>query len=211
MLLPRAAVALAAALALAGCGTGADRASDEPTLTIPTSVGASTPAPTTSAAPSTPATSSTPTPTPTAASSAAPGKILDFNGIHLLLPVEQGDLPGIPDGLRTALAAGLKKRWDAYGDAPGCQKGPVYVINKVDTAGWASIDAWDDPSVDGPKCSGVGGGYTGFWADVNGTWQEVIGTQELPACTKFEQYHFPTAIVGDACAGPDGGEVPYRG
>lgn len=216
MLLPRplavTSATAAVALVLAACGSTSDASQDpSPSLNMPSSVGATTPTAT-----PTP-TATTPTPTapssrPTAASPTAPAvKILDFQGIHLMLPVEQGDLPGIPDGLRAALAAGLKKRWDAYGDAPACEKGPVYVVNKVDTGGWASIDTWDDPGVSGPKCAGVGGGYAGFWAIVNGTWQEVIQTQELPQCNEFSKYRFPVAIVGNKCAQPDGTEVAYAG
>lgn len=209
--------AAATALTLAACGTGTG-ASGDPTETIPSQIGApsSTPtpsAPVTSASPTTTSAAPVTSPPSTTAASTTPtaAKILDFKGIQLMLPVEQSDLPGIPDSLRSALAAALKKRWDAYGDAPACQKGPVYVINKVDTGGWASIDSWDNPGVSGPKCSGVGGGYDGFWASVNGTWQEVIQTQELPECTQFEKYHFPVAIVGDKCTAPDGSAVTYAG
>lgn len=216
MPLPRAAsraavVSAAAVLLLAGCGTSTGAGQDA-TETIPSDVGApSSPAPS-SEAPS----STTPSPTPTSSApttSAAPppARILDFKGIQLMLPVEQSDLPGIPDSLRAALAAGLKKRWDAYGDAPKCEKGPVYVVNKVDTGGWASIDSWDNPGVSGPKCAGVGGGYVGFWAAADGTWREVIATQDLPTCDQFAKYHFPVAIVGDKCAAPDGSEVAYPG
>lgn len=233
MLLPRAAVTLAtiaaSAVVLTACGasTGASQdPSQDPSVTIPSSVGAasstpSEPTPTTSAAAPTPSgPTTTPTTTPTSATTspsastrptAAVGKVLDFQGIHLMLPVESSDLPGIPQALRTALAAGLKQRWDKYGDAPACQKGPVYVVNKVDTAGWASIDTWDDPSVTGPKCAGVGGGYTAFWAVVNGTWQEVVATQQLPSCATFAKYRFPVSIAGDRCAAPDGSEVTYSG
>lgn len=225
MVLPRAVAALAMAatttLVLAACGTSPD-AGHDPSEAIPSGIGA----PSSTGTPTSPTAGSTsssppasPTSTPTAkptkpaasATTAQPARILDFQGIHLLLPVENSDLPGIPDGLRSALAAGLKKRWDAYGDAPACEKGPVYVVNKVDTGGWASIDSWDDPGVSGPKCSGIGGGYAGFWADVNGTWQEVIQTQELPQCAQFAKYHFPVAIAGDKCAQADGTEVAYAG
>lgn len=220
--------AAAAALMLTACAAGSTGASQDPTetSTAPTSTAPTTATPTSTASStastSTAATSSaapsptTPSPSrattsATARPAPAAGKLLDFHGIHLLLPVEQTDLPGIPDGLRTALATGLKKRWDAYGDAPACQHGPVYVVNKVDTGGWASIDAWDDPSVSGPKCAGVGGGYTGFWALVNGSWQEVIVSQQLPACATFAKYRFPVSIAGDKCAASDGSEVTYSG
>lgn len=221
MLLPRAVAGLATAaattLALAACGSTSG-AGDAPTETVPSGLGASstasTPSPTAAPSSSTSApvaTTTAPTKPSRSATATAPARILDFQGIHLMLPVEQGDLPGIPDSLRSALAAGLKKRWDAYGDAPACEKGPVYVVNKVDTAGWASIDSWDDPGVSGPGCAGVGGGYAGFWAEVGGTWREVIQTQELPQCSQFSAYHFPVAIAGDKCARPDGTEVAYAG
>lgn len=210
----------ATALLLTSCGigTGSD-AGQESSETIPSSIGAPSSTTATASTPTQPASGSSTPSSPSTPPSSAPAtssapttpRILDFKGIHLLLPVEKTDLPGIPDSLRTALAAGLQKRWDAYGDVPQCEKGPVYVVNKVDTGGWASIDSWDDPSVTGPKCAGVGGGYDGFWAQVGGTWREVIRTQELPQCEQFTKYHFPVAIVGDKCARPDGTEVDYQG
>ena len=46
---------------------------------------------------------------------------------------------------------------------------------------------------------------------MNGTWQEVIASQDLPACATFAKYHFPVSVVGDKCATPDGSEVGYSG
>lgn len=128
------------------------------------------------------------------------------DGLAVRLPVKSTAVPGAPAGFVDGARAELTKQWARYGDQTGCEQVPLLWVQKVSSAGFAAAAYNDDPSqANGSKCQNVGGGAQEFWAVVDGTWKPVIVTQDVPTCAQFEQYSFPSSIVGNKCS--QGGKV----
>ena len=53
------------------------------------------------------------------------------------------------------------------------------------------------------------GGYVALWGKEGGSWKELIGTQELWACSDLRKHKIPTGLV-DTCY-ESMKEVPYTG
>ena len=54
----------------------------------------------------------------------------------------------------------------------------------------------------------TGGGYVAIWAVRRGAWKEVIGTQDVVACSRLERYRIPSEIGVHECY-QHGEVVPY--
>ncbi|CAN5467599.1 hypothetical protein BH11ACT8_BH11ACT8_22640 [soil metagenome] len=59
---------------------------------------------------------------------------------------------------------------------------------------------------DGYAAGGVNdcGGYQALWADVDGTWKEIYGTQDTWDCAVLKKYTVPSDVVGDTCYAYEG-------
>ena len=54
----------------------------------------------------------------------------------------------------------------------------------------------------------TGGGYAAIWAVRHGAWKEVIGTQDVIACSRLQRFGIPSEIGVHECY-EDGQVVPY--
>ena len=54
---------------------------------------------------------------------------------------------------------------------------------------------------DGFAVGGVNdcGGYAALWAEVDGRWKEIAGTQEIWRCAVLRRHVVPSTIAGDRC------------
>ncbi|MEP9383699.1 hypothetical protein [Nocardioides sp. KR10-350] len=226
-LLMLAALAVAGAALLAGCGDDATSAGASssptpmPSFSVSTSVPAE-PSPTPSNTPSktptpsaTPSSSSAaPTQTPSASSSPteAPGGVVHtYKNLTLRLPVADDAVPDAPAGFVAYAREALEQDWKRLGGTPGCKRGAVITVSATRSDGFAYVMRDVDPSLQScPNAANVAGGYRAVWKD-DGGWKEVLGMQDVPACSDFEKYDVPSALLGmDAQCLKGNKVVPYE-
>jgi hypothetical protein len=68
-------------------------------------------------------------------------------------------------------------------------------VRALRTDGYALGDFGTYPQ---PGCV-TGGGYAAFWAIRHGQWKQVIGTQDVPGCSRLEKLGFPSELGVHQC------------
>ena len=150
------------------------------------------------------------TSTATASSPPAPtqrdGTLIEFHGTEsrAALPLRANRLPGAPKEFRAFVKAQLHDLWDELGHTAGCKSSPLITVNALRTDGFAMGAVNTRPR---RHCQ-TGGGYAAIWAVRHGAWKEVIGTQDVVACTRLERFGIPSEIGVHECY-EDGQVVPY--
>ena len=148
--------------------------------------------------------------TSTASSPPAPtqrdGTLIEFHGTEsrAALPLRANRLPGAPKDFRAFVKAQLHALWDELGHTAGCKSSPLITVNALRTDGFAMGAVNTRPR---RHCQ-TGGGYAAIWAVRQGAWKEVIGTQDVVACSRLERFAIPSEIGVHECY-EDGHVVPY--
>ena len=145
-----------------------------------------------------------------AAPSSAAGDLLTYSnreGSVTLLTIgdKEAKLPGAPASFRKFARSTMRAAWQGYFEGrPACKGVPIIQVKALRTDGFAFGYAGDHPR---PGCQ-AGGGYVAFWAVRKGEWKQVIGTQDVPTCSRLEKLDFPSEVGVDECY--DGTDVvPY--
>jgi hypothetical protein len=148
--------------------------------------------------------------TSTASSPPAPtqrdGTLIEYHGTEsrAALPLRANRLPGAPREFREFVKAQLHDLWDELGHSAGCKRSPLITVYALRTDGFAMGAVNTRPR---RHCQ-TGGGYAAIWAVRHGVWKEVIGTQDVVACTRLERFDIPSEIGVHECY-EDGQVVPY--
>ena len=148
--------------------------------------------------------------TSAASSSPAPtqrdGTLIEFHGTEsrAALPLRANRLPGAPKEFRAFVKAQLHDLWDELGHTAGCKSSPLITVYALRTDGFAMGAVNTRPR----RLCQTGGGYAAIWAVRHGAWKEVIGTQDVVACTRLERFGIPSEIGVHECY-EDGQVVPY--
>jgi hypothetical protein len=150
--------------------------------------------------------------TSTASSPAPPqspqrdGTLIKYHGTEAkaTLPLRANRLAGAPKEFRTFVKAQLHDLWDELGHTVGCKSSPLITVNALRTDGFAMGAVNTRPR---RHCQ-TGGGYAAIWAVRHGAWKEVIGTQDVVACSRLERFGIPSEIGVHECY-EDGQVVPY--
>ena len=148
--------------------------------------------------------------TSTASSPPAPtqrdGTLIEYHGTEsrAALPLRANRLPGAPKEFRAFVNAQLHDLWDELGHTAGCKTSPLITVYALRTDGFAMGAVNTRPR----RYCQTGGGYAAIWAVRHGAWKEVIGTQDVVACTRLERFDIPSEIGVHECY--EGGQlVPY--
>ena len=150
----------------------------------------------------------TSTASPRAGEAARAGTLIKFHGTdaRATLPLRSNRLPGAPPEFRAFVKTQLRQLWDDLGHTQGCKSSPLITVDALRTDGFAIGGVNTIPR---QHCPDAGGGYAAIWAVRQGTWKEVIGTQEVIACRKLERFDIPSEIGVHECY--EGDElVPYE-
>ena len=134
------------------------------------------------------------------------GTLIVYHGAEgkASLPLRANRLPGAPAEFRTFVKAQLHELWDELGHTAGCKSSPLITVEALRTDGFALGAVNTLPR----KHCETGGGYEAIWAVRHGAWKQVIGTQEVVACTRLERFDIPSEIGVHECY--QGGQVvPY--
>lgn len=133
-------------------------------------------------------TSSTPA-TPTTSSSTPPGEqpeLIAYAGGEAVPPLiedtadAEQDLPGAP----AAFVTFIGKTAEQVGSTADCDGAAVGVtVDAIRTDGFA-VGAVNE-------C----GGYAAMWAEVDGAWQQIDGTQDTWDCAILERYEVPSDLL----------------
>ena len=147
---------------------------------------------------------STATPAPSTADRA--GTLIKYHGTEAraVLPLKSNRLPGAPRAFRQFVKETLQKEWRALGHTQACKTSPIVTVDALRTDGFAMGAVNTRPRRD---CQ-TGGGYAAIWAVRQGAWKEVIGTQDVIACSRLERFGIPSEIGVHECY-QDGQVVPY--
>ena len=134
------------------------------------------------------------------------GTLIKYHGTEAkaTLPLRSNRLPGAPREFRAFVKAQLHDLWDELGHTAGCKSSPLITVDALRTDGFAMGAVNTRPR---PHCQ-TGGGYAAIWAVRHRAWKEVIGTQDVIACTKLEKFDIPSEIGVHECY-EDGQVVPY--
>jgi hypothetical protein len=147
--------------------------------------------------------------TSTASAPAAPdrdGTLIRYQGTEAkaTLPLRANRLPGAPKEFRAFVKAQLHELWDELGHTDGCKSAPLITVDALRTDGFAMGGVNTRPR---QHCQ-TGGGYAAIWAVRQGAWKEVIGTQDVVACSRLEKFDIPSEIGVHQCY-EDGQLMPY--
>jgi hypothetical protein len=130
------------------------------------------------------------------------GTVITYHGKQrdAHLPLTPQMIPGAPHSFRTFVRHELVDFWKELGLSPDCKDSPQISVRALRTDGFALGSVGSYPQ---SGCPG-GGGYVAFWAIRNGEWKQVIGTQDVPTCSRLEQLGFPSELgVHDCFDGDD--------
>jgi len=134
------------------------------------------------------------------------GTLIDYHGTEgkATLPLRPNRLPGAPADFRVFVKAQLHELWDELGHTAGCKSSPLITVDALRTDGFAMGAVNTRPR---RHCE-TGGGYAAIWAVRHGEWKQVIGTQDVIACSRLERFDIPSEIGVHECY--EGGQVvPY--
>ena len=134
------------------------------------------------------------------------GTLIDYHGTEAkaTLPLRANRLPGAPADFRAFVKAQLHELWDELGHTAGCKSSPLITVDALRTDGFAMGAVNTRPR---RHCE-TGGGYAAIWAVRHGEWKQVIGTQDVIACSRLERFDIPSEIGVHECY--EGGQVvPY--
>jgi hypothetical protein len=148
----------------------------------------------------------TSTASPSADPVARAGLLITYHGTEAkaTLPLRADRLPGAPQEFRAFVKATLHEMWDELGHTAGCKSSPLITVDALRTDGFAMGGVNTRPR---RHCQ-TGGGYAAIWAVRHGAWKEVIGTQDVVACSRLERFGIPSEIGVHECY-QDGQVVPY--
>lgn len=109
-------------------------------------------------------------------------------GVEVQGTADEQRLEGAPESFQRFIGETAQ----SLADASTCEDGYVGVTVAV-------------LRTDGFALGGVNdcGGYAALWAEVDGEWQEVDGTQEAWECSVLEEYAVPSDVVGTTCYDDD--------
>ncbi|HET8561724.1 MAG TPA: hypothetical protein VFL69_14470 [Marmoricola sp.] len=193
--------------ASAGCLGDGQRAADPPPRAQHTRAAepASAPSsPTTSAPPSAsvsaaPTASTSPTPTGTASQDTGPAiapsspaispstgtapRLVRYSGdgVKVSGPADAGKLRGTSRAFRSFIVARVPQ------GSADCGSGSI-TVNAWRADGFAVGDVFECP-----------GGYRAIWGSPDGSWRELIGSQDIWSCADLRRWTVPTSIAGDKC------------
>jgi hypothetical protein len=134
------------------------------------------------------------------------GTLIEYHGreAQATLPLRADRLPGAPPEFRAFVKAQLHEMWDELGHTAGCKSSPLITVDALRTDGFAMGGVNTVPR----RHCHTGGGYAAIWAVRHGAWKEVIGTQDVVACSRLERFGIPSEIGVHECY-EDGQVVPY--
>jgi hypothetical protein len=130
------------------------------------------------------------------------GTVITYHGTQrdAHLPLTPEMIPGAPRSFRVFVRHSLVDLWKELGLTPACKGSPLMSVRALRTDGFAlgTVGTYQQAG-----CPG-GGGYVAFWAVRNGEWKQVIGTQDVPNCSRLEKLGFPSELgVHDCYNGDD--------
>jgi hypothetical protein len=176
-------------LAVGGC-TG-DGGSSEPaagpssTMLSATSSSSASTSPPASTAASSP---SEPTTTPSESEPTPPPRLVDYDPAqHVTGPQDAAELAGAP----ASFVAFIGDEAGFILSPGGCRSSAGIWVSRLRTDGFAIGEVAD--------C--IATGVVVIWARINGSWRQVLGTQDLWRCKDLNRYRIPAVIAGDECAG----------
>ena len=103
------------------------------------------------------------------------------DGVKVSGPADAGKLRGTSTAFRSFIVGRVPQ------GSADCGKGSITVAAwRAD--GYAVGDVFECP-----------GGYRAIWGAPNGTWRELIGSQDIWACADLRRWSVPTSIAGDKC------------
>ena len=134
------------------------------------------------------------------------GTLIEYHGTaaKATLPLRANRLPGAPKEFRAFVKEQLHLLWAELGHTAGCKSSPLITVDALRTDGFAMGAVNTRPR---RHCQ-TGGGYAAIWAVRHGAWKEVIGTQDVVACSRLERFGIPSEIGVHECY-EDGQVVPY--
>ena len=196
---------LGAALLLTATACGGEspaRVADGGTPTSPSSPTSTASSPSASATPSvTPSVTAAPTPSATESAPDQAPKLIAYaggeaSGALIRTQADANDLRGTPRAFRTFIGTTAE---DVVAGA-SCDEPEVGV----------NLEA---VRVDGYAIGGVNecGGYRAIWADVDGGWQQIAGTQDAWDCAILKRYEVPSELLlgNETCFDYDGDQQEH--
>lgn len=79
------------------------------------------------------------------------------------------------------------------------------LVQEIEVAGIGATSITIDQLYGDTFAVGMAPSHYALWANVNGTWQEIGGTQDMGfSCSVLEQYDVPSIIVHDSCVDENG-------
>ncbi|GAA4109830.1 hypothetical protein GCM10022215_04520 [Nocardioides fonticola] len=115
-----------------------------------------------------------------------------------------GRLADTSKDFQLAVKKGLDDLWtEDNGGKASCATAPVVVVKKWRSDGWATLT---DIGTFAPCPTG---GHQAIWRTIDGTWTEILGTQEVPKCSKLRKLEVPKNMWKQCYAG--GKVVAYTG
>lgn len=141
-------------------------------------------------------------------SSSAGGSVTRFpgNGMSVTPKNVETVLSATSPTFRAFITQHLRELWSKAGSVKGCEESALIVLASYHSDGWAN--ASNEGMFGNDKCAA--GGNSALYAQTDGTWKEIIGTQSGYSCSELTQHKVPTGIV-DSCLDSSGKPQPYQG
>lgn len=108
-------------------------------------------------------------------------------GVEVRQPSDVSKLEGAPASFKTFIS-GVVKKLKAKATCDAAAVGVTVAAVRPD--GYAAGGVND--------C----GGYQALWAEVDGNWQEIAGTQDVWECSLLKRYRVPSDLSGEKCYDP---------
>lgn len=108
---------------------------------------------------------------------------------------------------RAFITRQLHELWVSGGSVPGCEASALISLTAYRTDGFAN--ASDEGVFGSDTCAR--GGNNALYAQVGGTWKEIIGTQSGYGCADLRKYQVPAAVAGSSCLDKAGNPQRYKG
>ncbi|RKS74116.1 hypothetical protein CLV35_2617 [Motilibacter peucedani] len=105
-------------------------------------------------------------------------------GVEIDDPADVSELRGAPESFKRFVARTVEQL-QAEEKCPGAAVGVTVQTLRTDGFAIGGVNA----------C----GGYEALWAQVDGTWKEVYGTQDSLDCAVLRRYRVPSDVAGDTC------------
>lgn len=129
------------------------------------------------------------------------------DGVSVTIKNVQTALKDTSPKFRTFIVRQLHDLWKSGGSIPGCEGSALISLTAYRSDGFAK--ASDEGVFGSGTCAR--GGHNALYAQVGGSWQEIIGTQSGYACDDLKKYKVPAAVAGSSCLDKTGTPRSYKG